>query len=87
MYGIGSKMAPQLCVINEGGKPFDQSLFSNSYQNEEQGGKKDFIKLWLHAYCYTLPAGYGFEDQNGTIDGQFKVKTELPKWARTDYVF
>lgn len=42
------------------------------------GGKKDFIKLWLHAYCYTLPSGQGFEDSEGKIDGKFKVKTEIP---------
>ena len=37
------------CVLNNGGDQFDEELFSNSYQNDQTDGKKNFMKLWLHA--------------------------------------
>ena len=43
MYGIGTKETPEKCVMNDGQKPFDEKLFANSYQNDENSGKKDFM--------------------------------------------
>jgi 23S rRNA-/tRNA-specific pseudouridylate synthase len=40
-------------VLNDGLDRFDEKLFSNSYENSEQAGKKMFLILWLHAYRYT----------------------------------
>ncbi len=45
----------------------DETLFQNSYQDKEEGGKKLFLILWLHAYKY--------------IYKELKVKTPAPKWA------
>jgi hypothetical protein len=41
--------------------------FENSYQNKEEGGKKEFLVLWLHAYKYS------YDD--------IVVKTEPPQWT------
>lgn len=45
----------------------DPKLFENSYQDKEEGGKKLFLVLWLHAYKY--------------IFKEIKVKTKKPEWA------
>lgn len=46
---------------------FDEKLFENSYQDKEEGGKKLFLMLWLHAYKYSY--------------GDLVVKTKVPLWT------
>jgi hypothetical protein len=58
MYGLKDK-----CILNDADLPLPDHLFKNSYQNDEEG-KKNFMKLWLHAYCYKVPSGYGFENED-----------------------
>lgn len=41
--------------------------FENSYQNKEEGGKKEFLILWLHAY------EYAYDD--------VVVQSKIPEWA------
>jgi len=55
-------------VKNDGKMQMEKAWFDNSYQNKEEGGKKEFLILWLHAYKYT------YED--------LKVKTDVPEWAK-----
>ena len=66
--------ATENVIHNDGGPQLDDSLFKNSYQNDQQDGKKNFLKLWLHAYKYTLPEEYGLSIEN-----------PKPDWAKEDY--
>ena len=62
MYGFKDR-----CILNDGEEPLPEDLFKNSYQNDEEG-KKNFLKLWLHAYRYKVPMGQGFDDKNTTSE-------------------
>jgi hypothetical protein len=90
MYGFKEK-----CVLNGGEEPLPDKLFKNSYQNDTDG-KKNFMKLWLHAYRYTVPIGEGFEEaentksdektvENGEDAKLLKVKTKKPDWAQPGF--
>ena len=57
-------------VKNDGKTKLDPEWFENSYQNKEEGGKKEFLMLWLHAYKYTY--------------GDLTVKTPKPEWTETE---
>ena len=57
MYGFKDR-----CILNDGGERLKEELFENSYQNDEEG-KKGFLKIWLHAYRYTVPIGEGFQKE------------------------
>lgn len=52
---------------NDGVMELKTEWFENSYQNKEEGGKKEFLVLWLHAYKYS------YDD--------IVVKTEPPQWT------
>ena len=52
---------------NDGVIDLKPEWFENSYQNKEEGGKKEFLILWLHAYKYVYE--------------ELEVKTKLPLWA------
>ena len=73
-------------ILNNGGQPIDEAHFKNSYQNDQQDGKKSFLVLWLHAYTYKIPElmtpPEGNKEQG---DKLLKVKTEKPAWALPDF--
>jgi len=72
-------------ILNYGLKPYPSRLFDNAYQNEQQGGKKGFMQLWLHAYRYTIPHEIWGEKEDDK--GELKVKTGKPNWALETYKF
>ena len=86
MYGFKDN-----CILNDGQEALADELFKNSYQNDESG-KKNFMKLWLHAYRYTVPVGEGFDNENEDNKNELndeksiKVKTIKPKWALSSYI-
>lgn len=76
MYGAGDKL-----ILNDGGEPIDEAHFKNSYQNDQQDGKKSFLVLWLHAYTYSIPAFMKEGNSDQASDEILKVKTKKPAWS------
>ena len=74
-------------MINDGGKPYSDEIFSNSYQNDQQDGKKNFLMLWLHAYKYTVPEFMANDGQEGDEEQDLVIKTEKPVWVKEEYEF
>lgn len=58
-------------ILNEG-EYYIEEDFANSYANLEEGGKRTFIKVWLHSFKYVF--------------GDIKVKTEVPYWAKEEFL-
>lgn len=54
-------------IKNDGKMQLKPEWFENSYQNKEEGGKKEFLVLWLHAFKYTYD--------------ELSVETAIPEWA------
>ena len=52
---------------NDGKMELKPEWFENSYQNKEEGGKKEFLMLWLHAYQYSY--------------ADVTVTSKVPDWA------
>ena len=71
MYGTNA-------IMNDGLDDFNEDDFKNSYQNDQQDGKKTFLTLWLHAYKYKIPKDQGFGDD-------LKIKSPKPKWSDKGY--
>lgn len=51
-YPIANDLVYGGSIKNDGEMKIEPEWFDNAYGQKEEGGKKEFLVLWLHAYKY-----------------------------------